>query len=1377
MFVLIIIFQTSVFAQSKGKSWQIEWKPRKAFIENKGQFHLYKSNEKVLFAYDNGSTMIYFTKKGIRYSFLKRWWNKETDEQRVKNSTRKFTTEEWEEWEETKHKMNFDTDVAGYDWLNSNTNVQVTGDEETSDTHSYPVRQKDGSEIDVNNIKGFNKIIYKNIYPKIDIVFEFHPADGIKYAVILHPGANLSKFKMSYSKNVSIDSYGNIIIPTKFGDITDHAPVAFYTGTNDVAIKSNFIKENNIVSFGLNDYDITKDVTIDPWVQTPTLSNSNGVWECERDAAGNVYIIGGDMPMKLQKYNAGGTIQWTYNTPWDTANYWLGTFATDLQGNSFVTAGSVANLKKISTTNSVVWSNAAPALSSDEYWNIAFNCDQTKLIIGGTQGTMTFLQGAIFDINTSNGTINSFVPVGYGNMLGFPPSINECRSITSSRNARYYFLTLDTIGCLDQEFNICPSSSPTVFRENSGYSLAYKCENYRPNNGNSGIMAIRANRYFVYTQNGTQIQKRSLADGSILGSAAIPGGLSTTTMGLNQVGNSGIDIDTCGNVYVGSGDRICEFDADLNLITSVNTTYRVSDVAVSTGGNVIICGTTGTSANSNRTGYVQSINMSACDPMSLFCCNANVCPAGPFCPTDAPYQLVAETPGGIWSGQGVDANTGIFDPAAAGAGFFNIVYTLACGSDSINILVNQCLTLTPCVQLDGDLSVSGGISPYTWQEWIPAGVTQITDQATCTACGFSWNALVSQCLNGIFPATSCNSPAHWSMVATADSIPPPANFPVQVTDANNNAGTITSVASLPACSLCPTLTILTSNVTGALCAGDANGSFDVSTSGGVPPYDYVLMSGATTVATFNNVAGSQSFTGLAAGTYTLNVLDNDTCPGTAIIVITEPPALGSGTPAVTDANCSQSNGAITVSPTGGTGSYSYNWNTSPVQTTATVSNLAAASYNVTITDANGCSVTTSIQVNNTGGPTIVATPTNASCGQNNGSATVIATGGTGNYTYSWNTTPVQNTPTATGLPAGTYTVTVDDGTCIVTAIVIVDDVSTGVALTITNIVADSCGNSVGGAKANVTGGTAPYTYTWNSTPVQNTNILHNVHGGTYIVTVSDASGCARSDTVVIPSTPGLSTLTNTTSEMCGHANGNATVITSGGTGNYTYIWNNTQTTSTISGLSAGNYSVTVSDGTCSTSVSVTVANQLGPTAAFSSNPSIVTPTDGPIIFTDNSLGNINTWDWSFGDGSPNSNGTSAQHQYSVVGTYVVTLIVTDVNNCSDTITGIVTVKENFTFYVPNSFTPDGDNINQGFTPQGLNVDPNNFEMFIFNRWGDLIYSTNEWDITTAKHPWNGTKYNKGNIDEVVVDVYVYRINVKQLGGDKYVFIGDITLMK
>ena len=90
------------------------------------------------------------------------------------------------------------------------------------------------------------------------------------------------------------------------------------------------------------------------------------------------------MPMQILKYNAAGTLQWTYNTPYDTSNVWLGTFAVDNLGNSYVTAGSTAQIQKVNSAGTLVWNNASPGggFASLEFWTISFNCDQTKLVVG-----------------------------------------------------------------------------------------------------------------------------------------------------------------------------------------------------------------------------------------------------------------------------------------------------------------------------------------------------------------------------------------------------------------------------------------------------------------------------------------------------------------------------------------------------------------------------------------------------------------------------------------------------------------------------------------------------------------------------------------------------------------------------------------------------------------------------------------------------------------------------------------------------------------------------------------------------------------------------------------------------------------------------------
>ncbi len=992
MMTLLWMLSTNSFSQSNG--WSATMEPQKVFIENQGQFDNAPTGDAVLFAFYGGSTSIYFTNKGVSYTFLKRW-AKEKDEN---EGEEKFTTaDEWKEKEAEEHRMEFESDAVTMNWVNANPDVEIVGYDKTSDYHSFCIKDISGKTTNKNFIKAFKKIVYKNIYPGIDIEYVFHPDGGLKYAVILHPGADISKVQMNYSVAPEIKINGDVHLPTKFGDIIDHAPATFYSEMKSRTIPSHFIKNGTCISFSVNPFDITKDVVIDPWTQTPSLPNSNGVWECEHDGAGNVYMIGGDMPMQLMKYNATGVIQFTYYTPYDTANDWLGTFATDLAGNSYVTSGSIAAMQKIDATGSMVWDFNSSLGSTNEYWNIAFNCDQTKLIIGGTTGSMLALSGAIFDINTSNGSINSTKIVGYGNMFGFPPIIEECRSITSCRNSRYYYLTLDTIGAIDDDFSVCPTAGPTVFAINNSYSFSYKCENYRPNNGNSGMMSIRANRNFVYTQNGTTIHKRSLIDGSIITTATIPGGQSTAALGRNQAGNSGIDIDSCGNVYVGSADGIYKFDADLNFITSIATPYKIFDVSVSTGGDVIFCGATGTNADVNRTGYLQSANMSACLPQVLICCDASVCPVPPMCVFDAPVTISAGTPGGVWSGAGVNPSTGVFDPGAAGIGTHTITYTVACGTNSINIVVMSCAVLDVCKTLSGNLTVSGGIGPYNWQS---QNITQ-----DCSAC----------LIGCTFPPGCAVNVTTWTTFATGNTVTPPATYPIQVVDNYGVVFTIADTALLALCSPCPTLIITPTNIVD-VCFGQTNGSFTASTSGGVLPYRYTLLSGVTPIATYNNVSTSQDFTGLAAGTYTLNVLDSNNCTNSITVTIA---SLTSLTPIIMGPTsiCTGNTATLDV----GAGYSSYIWSTSAITQTITV---GAGTYSVTVTNGSGCSGSTSTTIT-AFSMTVNLTPQDEGCpGTCDGSITSNVIGGNSPYTYLWSNG--QTTSNIIGLCAGNYAVTVTD---------------------------------------------------------------------------------------------------------------------------------------------------------------------------------------------------------------------------------------------------------------------------------------------------------------------------------------------------------------
>lgn len=810
---LVFISSTLVGQKNTTSSWSKKFGYQQSFIENKGQFVIpnsFGNPSPVLFAVDHGGTKIYFTAKGITYAFLETSRKQKDTKEIEREREEEFKNpEEHARHEKEEHQLKVKADQVTMLWQNANPNAEILADEVTADYHSYYFKQSSGAYKNVSNIKGFKKITYKNIYPNIDIDYVFHKKGGLEYSLTLHPGADPSKVKMVYDSNVDLNNAGEIRISSKFGDIIDHAPLTFYLDNNASVIASSFTKIGKTVSFQLANYDKTKTVVIDPWTQTPAFtSNWDCVWECEKDGAGNVYMIGGVNPMQLLKYNSAGALQWTFNTPYDTTA-WLGTMATDLAGSSYVSLGSIAKILKVNNTGSLAWANSGSSSpgASDEYWTIAFNCDQTKLIVGGTTYIST-LKGVIFDIDISTGVPTHTQVVAMGSMMSSPPSIQEVRSITAGKNGKYYFLTHDTIGYISQNFSACTSGS-TLFKTNSKYALDYKCENFRYNN--SGIAAIKANQNFIYTQNGTHLHKRSLATGAILDTAVIPGGASINSAGRNQVRNSGIDIDDCGNVYVGSINAVIKFDANLNQLAAYPTSYIVYDLHVTSGGDIIVCGSTGNSSTPSRTGYIETINVGACASMSVACCDASICSPNNFCSVDPAVSLQPVTVGGTWTGTGItNTSSGIFDPSIAGAGIHYIKYSLPCGSDSIAIKVYACSTISVCIN-SGSLTAFGGNGTYSW--------ASTTTSISCASCP-GGNCIPFVCAGTIVPT--------WTASGITINTPSAAVFPIKVTDVNTSTTfTFNTLAAIPTCSVTGINQLIQGNNHATIYPNPNNGEFNI----------------------------------------------------------------------------------------------------------------------------------------------------------------------------------------------------------------------------------------------------------------------------------------------------------------------------------------------------------------------------------------------------------------------------------------------------------------------------------------------------------------------------------------------------------------------
>ena len=453
------------------------------------------------------------------------------------------------------------------------------------------------------------------------------------------------------------------------------------------------------------------------------------------------------------------------------------------------------------------------------------------------------------------------------------------------------------------------------------------------------------------------------------------------------------------------------------------------------------------------------------------------------------------------------------------------------------------------------------------------------------------------------------------------------------------------------------------------CHGGSNGELTIYVSGGAGVLTY-----SWTGPSFTST--SSDLTGLKAGTYSVIVTDEAGCSGTGTFEVTQPVELTANVTSTNVLCYGEASGSGIASATGGTEPYIYSWDTSPVQNTSTATSLTAGTYIVTITDANGCITSGTVNIIQPAAA-LSATTTQTSpvnCfGGDDGSAIVSVTGGTEPYTYSWNTSPVQNAAAATGLSAGTYVVTITDGNnCITSETVTITQPAAALSATATQTSPVSCfGGNNGSATASATGGTGSYSYSWNTNPMQNSATAIGLSAGTYLVTITDGNSCITSETVMITQpAAALSVIATQTNPVgcSGGANGSATAIATGGTSPYTYLWNTSpiQTSETATGLHAGTYEVTVSDAngcTANTSVIISEPIELKFSIPDVTDVSCTDRTDGKIVISATGGTGTITYSINPAHGIQNPAGTFSGLSS---GTYIITA--TDLNNCIATTT-------------------------------------------------------------------------------------------------------------
>ncbi len=663
------------------------------------------------------------------------------------------------------------------------------------------------------------------------------------------------------------------------------------------------------------------------------------------------------------------------------------------------------------------------------------------------------------------------------------------------------------------------------------------------------------------------------------------------------------------------------------------------------------------------------------------------------------------------------------------------------------------ITQPTCTTPTGDVALSGLPSSGTWTVTVsPGGATSTGTGTTTTITGLTAGNTYT------FTVTVAGCTSSSSTSATINAPPSAPSAPV--------VGTITQ----------PTCSVSTGDV--ALSGLPSSGTWTITTSPG----------GATTTGT----GTSTTITGLGAGTYTFTVNDGSCTSGTSssatinsfpgaptapiLGTITQPTCAVGTASVVLNGLPSSGTWTVTTTPGGAT--------TTGSGTSTTITGLAPGTTYTFTVDNGTCTSTTSSNavVNNVPTPptATAGAPLVLGCSPTSGPVSVSTTAGA---TYSWAGPGIVSggsTPTATVNAVGTYTVTVTDPStsCSSTATVNVTSNTTPPNVTAGSALTLSCAAPSGTISASSTTGGATYSWTGAGIVSGGTTATPTVNAaGTYTVTVTDPSnGCTATATVTVTNNTTAPNVAAGTTTPISCTTGLGTVSASSTTTGATYSWagpgvvsGGTTTTPTVN--AAGTYTVTVTDPSngCTATAIVTATNSPGPTANAGTNVTITQGTSTTLTATGGG-----TYLWTTGETTATITVTP-----NVTTDYCVT--VTDGNGCTDSscvrITVDIVCGE---LFVPNAFSPNGDNENDRFR---VLVNPDCVEevqFFVFDRWGEKVFEattaekacTNDRSNTTVG--WDGTYKGKA-LDNAV---FVYYLNIKLSNGvETQKLKGNVSLIR
>jgi gliding motility-associated-like protein len=555
---------------------------------------------------------------------------------------------------------------------------------------------------------------------------------------------------------------------------------------------------------------------------------------------------------------------------------------------------------------------------------------------------------------------------------------------------------------------------------------------------------------------------------------------------------------------------------------------------------------------------------------------------------------------------------------------------------------------------------------------------------------------------------------------------------------------------------------------------------------GADSYQWNQLQGSAGIVSDSN---SVSCTVNASGKYQVTVT-NGTCSYTLDTVLT---FLTSPVPSSVSTNPTcygASNGSATVTLSTGIGPFTYSWNSTPPQSAATANALTSGCYTVTVNQPNGCVANSVVTLTEPPALILPSIPPATICLSHSVSLTPLGmpSGGTAPLSVVWTCSGVPVASPVFPPTTTTYTATtIDSNGCVSLPQFFTVNVNPPLSLSLSGP-PPLCPGATGALNAIFSGGDGIWNLSWMPSAGLSSSTIANPLATpslttTYTVILSDNCGTpADTETIQVRVFPSLPVVNFSTPDTAGCV---PLCVNFAGTSTPSCLigyWNFGDTSATLSAcglvrhcyMNPGSYSVlyhvTDINGCVDSAAKPAYINVFPlPVAAFTMTPASASLLNPVVYFTDMSIG-ASRYHWHFGD---LLNDTSSLHNpmftYQDTGCYMVQLTVESAAHCFSSMAQEVCIHDIFAFYAPDSFTPNGDGLNDIWLPKGNNVDPNNYDLSIFDRWGNQLFSTHEWGMG-----WDGHA-NSGPL-VAQQDIYVWKVSLQDLQGNAYSYIGSIHLI-